>query len=177
MVTADALLYYCLGLIPYGAVMALCRGFFAIQNTLTPVLVSVLAIGVNVVLSIVLVDPLGHRGLALAYSLANFAQAGLLLVFLRKKIGAMDLRHILTSLGKTAIASALMALMVWLTALGAEALLGVGSKLGQLFQVGAAILAGVAAFFVAASLLKMEELSAITGIIGRRLHRRKARHS
>jgi len=172
-VTGEALLYYCVGLIAYGAAMALCRGFYAIQNTLTPVLVSMLAILVNVVLSVALVGPLGHKGLALAYSLAGFAQAGLLLVFLRRKIGRMDLRHILTSLAKTAAASAVMALLVWLAAYGSEALFGVAGKLGQLIQVGVALAIGVAAFFLAARLLNMEELAVITNIIGRKLRKRK----
>ncbi|MDO4582313.1 MAG: murein biosynthesis integral membrane protein MurJ [Bacillota bacterium] len=167
-IASQALLYYCIGLIAYGAAMALIRGFYAMQNTLTPVLVSVLAIVLNIVFSLLLVGPMGHRGLAFAYSLAGFAQCGFLLIFLRLKLGRMDLRHMLMTLFKTAVACLVMALAVWGANWGCELIFGIGSKLGQLLQVAVGIGVGVAVFFAAAYAMKMEELRLVLQMLKRR---------
>ena len=52
-IAGQALLYYSIGLVGYAAVQVLLRGFYAIQNTVTPVLISVVAIAINIVLSLI----------------------------------------------------------------------------------------------------------------------------
>ena len=53
-------------------------GYFARQDTRTPVRVGIIALVANLVLNLALVVPLAHAGLALATSLAAFINAGLL---------------------------------------------------------------------------------------------------
>ena len=172
-VTGQALFYYCLGLLFYGTVTVFIRGFYAMQNTVTPILVSVACILVNILFSLVLVGPMAHRGLALAYSLAGFVQCMATLAVLRKKIGPMDIRHMLGCFFRTGLACLAMGLAVWgITAL-CHSLFGVDSKLAQLVQVCAGMGVGVAVFFAAAWLMKMEELKTVVGMISRRLHRKK----
>lgn len=172
--TCDALFYYCLGLLFYGAVTVFIRGFYALQNTVTPIVVSISCIVVNIVFSMLLVGPMGHCGLALAYSLAGLVQCMATLLALRKKIGQMDLRHMLLCLVKTGLACVGMGLAVWAVAAGCEAFLGIGTKLTQMIQVGASVLVGVVVFFIIAWLLKMEELNAVLGTISRKLKRKAA---
>lgn len=173
-VAAQALLYYCIGLAFYGAVTALLRGFYAIQNTLTPLLISIFAIAVNVAFAFLLVGPMGHRGLALAYSLSGIAQCLLALYFLRRRIGRMDLRHILISAAKSLLATVLMAVAVWGAAALAAAVFGIGSKLGQLIQVLAGVGVGVAVFLAAAWLMKMEEVQLVLNLFKRKFRRKQA---
>ncbi|MBQ6807734.1 MAG: murein biosynthesis integral membrane protein MurJ [Firmicutes bacterium] len=170
----EALLYYCLGLVFYGTVTIFIRGFYAMQNTKTPIVVSVACIAVNIVFSLLLVGPLGHRGLALAYSLAGAVQCLATLFALRKKIGPMDLKNMLFCFCKTGFACLLMGLSVWAVTAGCHSLLGVDTKLSQLVQVGAGVGAGVLVFFAAAWLMKMEELQGLVGSLSRRLRRKKA---
>ena len=172
--TCQALFYYCLGLLFYGTVTVFIRGFYAIQNTVTPIVVSVSCIAVNIIFSYLLVGPLGHRGLALAYSLAGFVQCSATLIALRRKIGSMDLRNMLSCLLKTGLACVLMGLAVWGATWGCQQLLGVDSKLTQLIQVGAGLGVGVIVFFLVAGLMKMEEMKTVVGTLTRKLHRKKA---
>ncbi len=169
-----ALFYYCLGLLFYGTVTVFIRGFYALQNTVTPIVVSISCIAVNILFSLALVGPMGHRGLALAYSLAGFVQCAATLLALRHKIGPMDLRNMLFCLVKTGIACLCMGVAVWLTTRGCDALLGVDTKLTQMLQVAAGLAVGVLVFFLAAWLMKMEELQTVAGAITRRLGRKKA---
>lgn len=80
----QSLIGYGLGIVPIIAVKVLASGFFAQQNTRTPVKIGVLALLANMVFSLLLVFPLKHAGLALATSLAALLNAGLLYVYLRR---------------------------------------------------------------------------------------------
>ena len=172
-IAGEALLFYCLGLGGYAATMPLLRAFYAMQNTLTPLLISVAAILINILFSLLFAGPWAHIGLALANSISLTLQALLLFYFLRRRIGRMDGRHILLSLGKTMLACAAMAVVVWAAAAGVSATIGVDSKFGQLLQVCLAMVAGALAFFLASHLMKMEELQAALDIFHRRMRRKK----
>lgn len=158
LVCSESLLFYCIGMLGYAVVQALIRGFYALQNTKTPVVVSVIAIAVNIVLSFVLVGPLAHKGLALAYSISGLVQCLLLFIILRQKMGAMDGRRMLQTFVQTVIACFIMGLSIWGTAAGCEALFGVATKMGQLIQVAASIGVAIVVFFVSAHLLRMDEV-------------------
>ena len=83
--SARALQAYALGLLGFTGVKILAPGFFARQDTRTPVRIAVIAVGVNVALNLALILPLAHVGLALATSVAACVNAGLLLRGLRQE--------------------------------------------------------------------------------------------
>jgi putative peptidoglycan lipid II flippase len=114
--TAQALLYYSLGLGAFSAVKIVTTTFFALQDTRTPVLMAVISILANIILGIVLMKPLAHGGLALATSLASMLNLGLLVHALRAKLGALGWRSIARSACKTLLSSAGMGVAVWETA-------------------------------------------------------------
>ena len=173
MITGQALLWYCIGLVGYGAIPIVLRGFYSIQNTLLPLLISIAAIFLNVILSLMLVGPMGHQGLALAYSLAGIGQCGLLLVVLRRKIGPMGLKDMGKCIIQICIASLAMALAVWGAVELFAATLGVASKLYQLLQVGVAVVVGIIVYILITAFMKMEEFTLAKNVITRRLHRKK----
>ena len=80
--TVDSLLAFALGLFWLVLVKILAPGFFARQDTRTPVRIGVVAMAVNIFFSVLLVSSLQHVGLALATSIAAFVNAALLFVFL-----------------------------------------------------------------------------------------------
>jgi putative peptidoglycan lipid II flippase len=78
-----SLIAYAFGLLGFIFIKVLAPGFFARQNTRTPVRIGIIAMLVNIVLNLIFVVPLAHAGLALATSLAAFLNAGLLYRALR----------------------------------------------------------------------------------------------
>jgi putative peptidoglycan lipid II flippase len=74
-----SLMAYSVGLLPFILIKVLAPGYFARQDTRTPVRIGVIAMAVNMVLNLILIWPLAHAGLALATSLSAFVNAGLLL--------------------------------------------------------------------------------------------------
>ncbi len=76
---------YGVGLLGHMLVKVLAPGFYARQDTTTPVRIGIVALISNMVLNLVLVWSLKHAGLALATSLAAFLNAGLLFHGLRSR--------------------------------------------------------------------------------------------
>ncbi|MGH8612527.1 MAG: murein biosynthesis integral membrane protein MurJ, partial [Gammaproteobacteria bacterium] len=73
------------GLLGFSLVKVLAPGYFARQDTRTPVRIGVIAMLSNIVFNLVLVFPMKHAGLALATSLSAFLNAALLYRGLREQ--------------------------------------------------------------------------------------------
>jgi putative peptidoglycan lipid II flippase len=79
-----SLMAYAPGLMAIMLIKVLAPGFYARQDTKTPVRIGIIAMSVNMVLNILLVFPLAHAGLALATTLSSGVNAYLLYHALRK---------------------------------------------------------------------------------------------
>ncbi|MDD2220808.1 MAG: murein biosynthesis integral membrane protein MurJ [Clostridia bacterium] len=172
-VTAQALLYYCIGLFAYGSVQLLARVFYALQDTKTPVIMGVVSIAVNIACSLLLIKSMAQGGLALAYSLAGIANLLLLLIMLRRKLGTIDGRRLLISFCKTLALSAFMGAIAFGIYSGWEAVFGIGSKLLQTLELLIACTAAAASYFLIAPLLHMEEGELVIKMLKRRFGRKK----
>ncbi|MCS2610834.1 murein biosynthesis integral membrane protein MurJ [Halomonas dongshanensis] len=82
---AMSLRAYAFGLVAFMLIKVLAPGFFARQDTKTPVKVGIVAMVANMVFNLILIWPLAHAGLALATALSAFLNAGLLGYLLHKQ--------------------------------------------------------------------------------------------
>ena len=85
VMASHSLVAYALGLPAFIFIKVLASAFFSRQDTKSPVKFGVIAMLVNVVLNLVLVQFLAHAGLALATSIAAYVNASLLYLYLRKE--------------------------------------------------------------------------------------------
>ncbi len=108
VLTAQALVYYSTGLWAFSAVRILLSAFYSLQDTTTPFKVATISVITNILLSIALMGPLLHCGLALATALASMVNVVLLTYCLRKKIGAIGGKKIVESVAKSMICSIAM---------------------------------------------------------------------
>jgi putative peptidoglycan lipid II flippase len=83
--TAAALQAFALGLPALMLVKSLTPGYYAREDTKTPVKIAALSAVVNVALAALLMLPFRHVGIALAASVANLANALLLALVLRRR--------------------------------------------------------------------------------------------
>lgn len=169
--TAIALLFYSIGLVGQAANIILTRGFYALQDTKTPVKLMGVSVVVNVILSLLLIGPLLHGGLALANSLASLLNTVMLSWFLNKHIPGMWDAGILRFFLQAAAASAAMAAGAWGVSHFTSGLLADLGTLGLALQVGAGISTGIAVFLVAVFLLKMEEADMVISYAGKLMGR------
>ena len=84
--TAWALLFFAVGLAGHGAVEVLNRGFFALKDTRTPVLIAVVSMAFGIALAALLMRPLAQGGLALGISLAVLLEAVWLWLLLARRV-------------------------------------------------------------------------------------------
>lgn len=165
------LVYYCIGVVGYGAQQILNRGFYAVQDTKSPVLINVFVLLFNIVVSILLVGPFTYRGLALAYSLSGLLSMLVLGVALRFKIGQYGGKALMQSALQSILASLVMGIVVYAAANGLEQVLDLSNKLMQVLQVGIGIVLGVIVYALMAILMRMEEAQQILRIVKRKLRR------
>jgi putative peptidoglycan lipid II flippase len=166
-----ALLYYSLGLTFVALVRVLVPAFYALKDTKTPVAIAFAAFVLNLVFSLVLMNPLKHGGLALASSLSALGNMALLLWFLRKKIGAFGGRAIAVSGLKGMAASLPMAGAVYfILTLGHWS--QAGGKLMKGGVLGAAVGCGMVIFLASAHFLGCDEARDVTSMLRRKILRR-----
>lgn len=112
--TAWALLFYSLGLFSYSGVKIVAQSFYALKDTKTPVITSIIAMVTNTILNIILMRTfLKHGGLALATALSSTLNLILLLMLIRNKIGKLNLPDILGPTLRIGAATAIMGISCW----------------------------------------------------------------
>lgn len=171
--TAHALLFYCMGLVAYASLHHLNRSFYAIQDTKTPVITSVISIVLNILLNLWLIKPLGHGGAALAYSIAGIIHMMILLYIYKRKLGRIGGKKILISFLQTLAISLTMGLVVYFAFYFISSVMGSGSKLVQLIEVVVSTGLGIVVFAIVALVLRMEEAEMVKSMALRRLRRKR----
>jgi putative peptidoglycan lipid II flippase len=165
---AWALLFYAFGLVGFSIVEIVSRAFYALHDTKTPVAVGVVAMSLNLVFSLLfssLFARIGwapHGGLALANSLATYLEAFALLFLMRRRLGGLDGRRILTGLGQAGLAALVMGAAV----LGWLLLAGDGSF--ALSALGG-VAAGGAIYGLGLLALGVSEARQVIGLVQRRV--------
>jgi putative peptidoglycan lipid II flippase len=172
------LIFFSIGLLGLSLVEILVRSFYALHDTRTAVEVSILQFLFVIGLSILLLDPMGSNGLALATALGSTGEAVVLLLLLRPRVGGLDLRgygaFFLNTLGASVIA-ALAALAVYLAGglvlpvSTTEASLMTTINLGVRLSV--AVLVAVGAFYTSARFLGIADTVPLDRIFRRVLRR------
>ncbi len=76
--SARSLVAFSLGLLAFILIKILAPGYYARQDTSTPVRIGIIAMISNMVMNLVLIFPLAHAGLALATTLSAYLNAGML---------------------------------------------------------------------------------------------------
>jgi putative peptidoglycan lipid II flippase len=165
---AWALLWYAAGLVGHSIMEVLTRAFYAQQDTRTPVIIGTIAMGLNVLFSILFSQfftqigwfPLG--GLALANSLATALEAVALFIVMRKRLNGIEESHIARGFFVFAIASLGMAVSLWLWIQAS------GSLMRWVVALGGVTFGGMI-YGAALILLRVPEVQNVIQFIARRL--------
>jgi putative peptidoglycan lipid II flippase len=171
---AMALQFYATGLCAYSAMKVLVPAFYAIDKRKTPMMVSFLAIGTNLLMNWIFTFKLGlgHRGLALSTGIVAMVNFALLYSLMRRHVSGLETRQMLATLAKIGVAGLLLALVCWAGnhwLLRDWAMMPLMPKLAALLGT-IAVAAG--AFFGAAWALRIEEISDLAAAARRKLVRR-----
>jgi len=112
--TSQALILYVLG-IPFTAgIRNLAAVYYAHKDAKIPMWSSLLGIGINIGLSVILMRVIGYRAFPLAITIAALANITFLLTRVHRKIGTYDIKPLLHYCVLLAVASAAAGLCGWL---------------------------------------------------------------
>lgn len=153
---SEALLFYSPTMIAYGVRDVLNRAFYSAKDTKTPMVYSVVGVGINIILSAVLYRYMSVPGLTLSSSISSVVITLMLLLKMNKKFKGIQFISLLKTLGKTTIASIIMGIVVFFIK---KAFL---MNLAPVFIVNSMILllcsiVGIVSYFYLTYILKIEE--------------------
>ncbi len=171
--TADALLYFALGLWAFSGVRIVVSAFYALQDTKTPVKIAVISLLVNVASSIMLMGPMRHGGLALATSLASGANLILLTWALKKRLGRIGGRAIFACLFRSTACAAVMGAIICLASVW-MAPSGDGGFWHLLGWVLGAVLTGTLFYIACAAVFRSQEIAVLVDMARTRLGQKRS---
>lgn len=160
--TTKSLLFFSFGLIATALIPLLVRAFYSLQDTRTPLYISLATMLVNIALSLTLpfipALELGVAGIALAFSIASTVNAVLLAIWLHGKIGVLDPDHkIFESTARLVLASLLMGLLTYGSLYFFDTLVSTNYVVGLLLQTAGAVCVGGLSYFAITWAFKCEE--------------------
>jgi putative peptidoglycan lipid II flippase len=170
---AGALRFYAIGLCAYAALKVLVNAFYAIDRRKTPMVVSFIAVAVNLALNWIFTVELGwgHRGLAFSTACVATSNFIILYLLMRAHLGRLESRAMAALLVRLALASLVLLAIAWG---GGELLLAnweVQPFWPKLASLTLVIACAAAAFFLCAAALGIGEVRELAQALRRRLRR------
>lgn len=163
--TANALFYYAIGLWAFSGVKIVVSAFYALQDTVTPVKVSVITFFSYIIFGVILMGPLKHGGLALALSLSSALNFTLLVFLLKRKLPEWKLSPISLSVLKVLLSAAVMGISVFYLKVKFFTYdydPGVFNLASEVFFL---VISGIVIYLISASIFRCGELKAIAELI------------
>lgn len=161
--TSSAFFYYAIGLTFLAVNALLVKVYFALQDMKTPVVYGVAGASVNIVLNLILVGPMAHRGLALATSVAAVLNTILLYCGMRRKYPHIRMHEGRYKMIKIAVAALLSVGLSY----------GVYGPLRKLLfapnvvSLGLAVIAAMLFYLILLKIFKVDEISMLRDLLRR----------
>ena len=165
-VVAGCLAAFSLGLVFNGWMLMLTRAFYGIQSNWVPTTIAVGTLALNAALDLVLYR-VGVWGIPLATSLVNIVGAALLAVFLRRRVGGLDMRRVSDAVVRVTIASAALGATAYGLWYVLDHALG-RSVAAQVIALAVALAMGTFVYLGSCRVLRVRELAALRESLSRR---------
>lgn len=174
LVTANALKAYAFALPGICMVEVLNKMFYSLKDTKTPVMLTFVSLSVNIGLNFAFVNTLGYIGLALATGVANTVLTILLYFKLSSKIGSMQTKNLLKTVGKIAVSSIIMGIFVNISLTYTQNMFAEYSTIGNLVEIGVSAIIGAIIYFIMAYIFKVQELEIAIKTVKSKINKKKA---
>ena len=159
--TAQILGYFSLSIVAQGLIPLLARSFYALEDTRTPMMISILCIAIDTILSILWIKPFGIIGIAFSFSITNVLNLILLLVFLHRRVGDLDDTRILSSVVRITSVGLVGAAITYLSLQGFALILDTHTFLGIFMQGLISGVAGLSTYVFLSIVLRFEEVAVV----------------
>ena len=163
--TAQALGYFALSLFAQALVPLLARCFYAMQNTLIPVISGFISAAVNIGLAVFFTRTGGADTMALAFSAAIIVHMIIMLAVLHHRLRGLEDEFIILRVVKISVASILMGIATYVTLYLVAPFVDMSTYVGVMIQTLAAFAAALATYFIAGHIVKLPETKQVLVVI------------
>jgi putative peptidoglycan lipid II flippase len=183
VLTAYPLAGFAIGLAGLSAVEILTRSFYALRDSRTPVIVSIIQFAFKIALSLILINLAvygpgwGTAALAFSTSLASTAEAIVLLWLLQQRIGGFELRKLMKFTGRVLLAALIMGVAVFAaryildiilpTTSASDNSLGFGRTILAFIKLVIELFIGLVVYLRVARRIGIEELGPVRRVLNR----------
>ncbi len=170
--TADTLGFLAGSIVAQSILFMVARIFYSLEDTKTPLFVSMASIALNIALSIPLSKIYGVAGLGLALSISGLLEIIILFVLLKRKMGDFGVKSISKSAFKIITASFMMTAVMYLMVKYWFPLYKNNTGFMQLApQFVFICIIGIGIYFVTAKMMRVKEVHAVSKIVKRNINK------
>ncbi|MEF3695013.1 MAG: murein biosynthesis integral membrane protein MurJ [Candidatus Cloacimonadota bacterium] len=157
LMTTQALFFYSIGLIFYSLNQTMTPIFYANKDTKTPVRIAAFIVLLNITLNYILMQFMGHRGLAFSTSITAAVNYIVLISILKRKLPKVSYKGIWWNLGK----ASMICVVLYLLIISTNQYFRADTKLLLIFKDSLYAVACLVIFYLAGIVLKLDYLTEV----------------
>jgi putative peptidoglycan lipid II flippase len=158
--TSGILFFFALS-IPFESLMhILTRAFFAVKNTMTPMIINLIAISINIFITVKIATKYGVNWFSLGFAIGFIIQVILLTFFIRKHLSNFEIKKFIVFFIKLFFASTLMGITIM-------TIKYLNPPLQTHLLILTKLIIGAISFFIFAQILKMQELESVKIVLAK----------
>lgn len=157
LMTTQALFFYSIGLIFYSLNQTMTPIFYANKDTKTPVRIAAFIVLLNITLNYILMQFMGHRGLAFSTSITAAVNYIVLISILKRKLPKVSYKGIWWNLGK----ASMICVVLYLLIISTNQYFRADTKLLLIFKDALYAVACLVIFYLAGIVLKLDYLTEV----------------
>ena len=168
VLTGRTVAFFAVGLAAQSVILLLVRSFYALKDTQTPVMVSIITVFINVALSFWFVRILYLEvwSLGISYSVATNLAVILLILFLNKKVGGFEINSLMVPALKMILASLVAAIALYIPIKALDQLVFDTTRtINLLALTGIASVFGLSIYLLLVYLLQVKELNTFIDLL------------
>jgi putative peptidoglycan lipid II flippase len=170
--TGTTLMAFATGLPAFIGLQIVLPFLYSLKIPKGAVMAALWAMVANVIASFSLVWSLGSVGLGLANALAGYVNLLVMLIYLRRKLGRLDLRQMILPASRLIVVTVIMGMATWASYQALEQFVHIGRIWSQIISVGGAITVGFAVFLAGLWISRAQELTQLVERLRERKNRR-----
>lgn len=169
VLTLETLGFLTVSLFAQCLIPLLARSFYAIHNTKIPFYVALVSEAINIILVIILIGKYQIAGLAIAFSVSSIINMSLLFAILKKKMGNLDEKNIISSVSKILFSATIAGFTIQIFKYLINQFANIDTFLGIFSQLIISGGLGMMAFLFMSWVLKVEEFFHFKNSISKKL--------
>src|SRR3989344_1193277 len=176
VLTGKTLAWLSAGLSAQAISLLLVRGFYALKDTKTPVIVSLVVVTINITLSLYFITYLKWdvASLGIAYSLSAILSSILLFTTLHHKVGKFDMKLVLVPFGKMLLATVIMGMALYIPIkLLDQVIFDTTRTINLLVLTGLSSIFALSIYVFLVWFMKVEELATFVNLFKRMFNKMK----